>query len=47
MTLYPHMYQNVHVNLLKKKRQYTGMTLNISACNSKNIVSFSLCLVSF
>ena len=46
MTLYPYMYQNVYGNLLQKKLQYIGMVY-INVCNSRNIVSVSLCLVPF
>ena len=44
MTLYPHVYQNVHCNLLQKTSAYRNC-LYISVCSLKNIVSASLCLV--
>ena len=46
MTLYPHMYRNVHGNLLQKTSVYRN-GLYISVCNSRNRVSFSLCLAPF
>ena len=42
MTLYPHMYQNVHCNLLQKTSVHMN-DLYIRVCNSRNIVSVSLC----
>ena len=46
MTLYSHMHQNVYCNLLQKTSVYRN-GLYISVCNSRNIVSVSLCLVPF
>ena len=46
MTLYPHMYQNVYCNLLKKPSVYRR-GLYISVYNWSNIVNPSLCLVPF
>ena len=44
MTLYLHMYQNVHCNLSKKNFSIQECPL-YRVCNSRNIVSVSLCLV--
>ena len=46
MTLYPHIYQTCMSICFRKTPVYRN-GLYISACNSRNIVSFSLCLVSF
>ena len=42
MTLYPHVYQNVHCTLLQKTSVYSN-GLYIRVCNSRNIESVSLC----
>ena len=46
MTPYPHMYQNYIANCFRKTSVYRN-DLYISVCNSRNIVSVSLCLVPF
>ena len=46
MTLYLHMYQNVHAICFRKLSVY-GNCLCIRSCDSRNIVSVSLCLVPF
>ena len=42
MTLYPHMYQNVYDSLLQNRNGFY-----ISVCNSRHILSVTLCLVPF
>ena len=44
MTLYLHMYQNVHAFRFRKTSVYRN-DLYVSVCNSRNIVSVSLYLV--
>ena len=46
MTLYSHMYQNVHTICFRKTSVYRN-GLYIRICNSRIIVSVSLCLVPF
>ena len=46
MTLYPHMYQTCMAICFRKTSVYRN-DLYISVSNSRNIVSGSLCLVSF